>query len=1000
MPWYLVLSLLCSAGMPQINGIRVEPITTGPRANLVPDFSFEDVKGGVPAGWRWDQGRTDAALSIDDRQAHSGRQSVRLQNRTPMGAHVYGTLWTEPPIPVKPGTHYTLSFYARSDVPGVAWVGGGRDWRIRAAIRPTGGKWKRSATQFTTAGDETSFVLRILSESPTPGVWVDDIKLEEGAPETFCEPPSNHKGLILSAPDEIGSLRDGPWERVFELYCPDAGSREIEATLAQPNHSSRQDITARLTKGPSRIHVRGEAPELAGTPWTLSVRVRDGETSAEASTSLRFLSPGAVQKRLQELADAGRQLKTMVDAIRQKGMDPSCPLVGVTVVNDFIQYVRADIEHGELDRAVEQVNQMESIANRVRDELESALNGRRPLPEVPRYVTSPITIDGPSFVAEARFPASGRTERRPVFFTGYGHFNQVRADLEKFPGYGVNIIQIELGPNSVFPNDEKPSDAAIRDLLRVFDRAAGAGVSVCLLISPHYMPQWAYDRYPDLRVPREGFLRYCLHAPEGRALLKRFIDYLMPRIKDHPALHSICLSNEPINVEAPSCPFAQAAWREWLKKRYGDVATLNGRWASRYGSFDDIPLPEAKVEPTPPAHEFVLFNQEFFAGWHRMLADAIHAIAPKIPVHAKAMTWNFLSDVDQRFGVDAELFAGFSQINGNDSINFYTYGQREWVQDWQRNNMGHDLQRSVGDMPVFNSENHIITDRDTRPVPPEHVRTALWQAAVHGQSATAIWVWERTYDPRSDVAASIMHRPACAEAVGRTGLDLLRLAPEMRALQKLPPRIALLHSTTALVYDRGDYVNCVKELYTALDFTGLKLGFVTERQLIAGTGPRPPVLLVPSVHHLSDEAVKALAAYPGRVVLVGDGRLLDRDAYDRPRESKPDGERLARSSREGDAKRLWPRLLERLPTWKTTPTVSVSHADGSPVWGVEWLAAEYDGRLIVNLVQHADKPERIVLRRGTAPFQGLDLLTGERIDGELTLEPLMPRLLADTDVKP
>ena len=59
------------------------------------------------------------------------------------------------------------------------------------------------------------------------------------------------------------------------------------------------------------------------------------------------------------------------------------------------------------------------------------------------------------------------------------------------------------------------------------------------------------------------------------------------------------------------------------------------------------------------------------------------------------------------------------------------------------------------DAPVFNSENHVIFDREMRYIPPEHVRAALWQEAIHGQSATTIWVWEREKsNPRGDFAGA------------------------------------------------------------------------------------------------------------------------------------------------------------------------------------------------------------------------------------------------------
>jgi hypothetical protein len=450
-----------------------------------------------------------------------------------------------------------------------------------------------------------------------------------------------------------------------------------------------------------------------------------------------------------------------------------------------------------------------------------------------------------------------------------------------------------------------------------------------------------------------------------------------------------------MNAESPDSPAQQEAWHQWLLRRHGSVARLNQRWAGHYESFEQVPVPADWGDmSSPPHYEFVLFNQEWFAAWHQRMADAIHQVAPKVPVHAKAMTWNFFSDLQQRFGVDAELFGQFSQIQGNDSFNLYSHGQGPWVQAWDMNNKGHDLQRSVADLPVFNSENHLIADGETRTIPPEHIRTTLWQAAVHGQSATTIWVWDRTYDPQHVFAGSIMTRPLCVDAAGRTGLDLLRLGEQVRALQTVSALVGLLYSTTALVYDRGAYTDCLHRLYVALTFTGCKLGFVTERQLMTGKGHRPPILLVPNVRHLPAAALDALEQYPGRVVLVGGPGCLERSEYDQRQRPAPEWERIGFDRKTTQPEDLWPVLLQRLPAWHVKLPVEVTDIEGEPVWGVEWLTAQAGEQPIVNLIRHARQAVRIRIRFLSRPARGTDLLTGEKFDSTLKLAPLRPRLLA------
>ena len=75
------------------------------------------------------------------------------------------------------------------------------------------------------------------------------------------------------------------------------------------------------------------------------------------------------------------------------------------------------------------------------------------------------------------------------------------------------------------------------------------------------------------------------------------------------------------------------------------------------------------------------------------------------------------------------------------------------------------------------------------------------------------------------------------------GHDLNRAAVEVTALQQAPPQVAILQSPTAAVWDNGAYNDCLNKLYTALSFTGLKIGFAPERGLEGGQlSARAPAL--------------------------------------------------------------------------------------------------------------------------------------------------------------
>ncbi|HEX2948846.1 MAG TPA: beta-galactosidase [Armatimonadota bacterium] len=654
--------------------------------------------------------------------------------------------------------------------------------------------------------------------------------------------------------------------------------------------------------------------------------------------------------------------------------------------------------HRELVRAFMQIHDLEQMATRLTNELQAATQKKIRFPVVPKWTgTERPTVQRSSFIAPTKTVGQQTSEKRPVFFTGYGHFNQVRADIEKFPAYGTNIVQVEFGPVSIFQRDETPINDEIQRTVDLLNRAQKAGVAVNLLISPHYFPKWMLTKYPELNKKRGGFMQFCLHSPQGQAFLDQYIKTFLPVIKDHPALHSIVLTNEPVNVEEP-CAYALTAWHAWLQKRHGSIAVLNRRWGADYANFDAVPLYNP-IDKTiagtwhgGPWLDYVRFNQEFFAGWHQHLADTVHAIAPNLPVTSKPMSFTMVRDDSLYYGVDATLFGKFSQINGNDSFNYYT-GTGEFAQSWQLNPMEFDLQRSVKDAPVFNSENHLILDGDTRFVPAVHVRSVLWQSAIHGQSGTTIWVWERTFGEDNGFVGSIMHRPSCAEAVGVVNDDLNRAAQEVTALQQAPAQVMILDTVSSAAWNADNRYKSMEKLYTALDFTGLQLGFITERQLEAGILPSAPVVIIPEGEtYLSDTAYATLQRYTGRIIRLSPAAIA-RNEYNQSRTLTIKTETWQNTKVLADWKSLWQALLPKLPVWKLAPAVQVRAADGQPLWGVEWRCAKTQTGQVINLSNFRKVPVTVKLFANGKMVTAVDVLTGKSVIGTLTLQPMEVRLL-------
>ncbi|MBP7934958.1 MAG: carbohydrate binding domain-containing protein [Phycisphaerae bacterium] len=220
--------------------------------------SFETIDGkGMPKDWIWDRRNTDATCGIDTWRAHTGKRALRLTNGTTFGAHIYGLLHSEQPIALQPGKAYTLSAYVRSDDPGIAWVGGGRAWQYRLRFPATNGRWQRVWMTFKPSEADRDFTLLISTENPTKGVWIDDLKLEEGESPTPDATPDK-QALLEPLQAEVEVPGDGPFEIPFHLVLP---TRYADLTVRARLDRLAAQAEAKLTVETSaaRVHITGEA---------------------------------------------------------------------------------------------------------------------------------------------------------------------------------------------------------------------------------------------------------------------------------------------------------------------------------------------------------------------------------------------------------------------------------------------------------------------------------------------------------------------------------------------------------------------------------------------------------------------------------------------------------------------------------------------------------------------------------------------------------------------
>ena len=959
---------------------------------------------------------------------------------------------------------------------------------------------------------------------------------------------------FADAPETIVAEEDG----TYAVYILNYGTASRDFELELPF----QQVTAALpitvpgkTIFRKTVEVQWQQPgEYSG-----EVLVTDLATSQTQSRTVELKvspNPTVLEGRFNDLELGLADLDGLLSQAETLQLATDYETVNATVIRNFVGYGREDILQGELERANYVATELERLLGEATSQLTDYINAVKTPLAVPRYVTDRSTIDQYSFMADTLMAGESTPSKRPVFFTGYGHFGQVKADIPKFEDYGTNLIQIEIGPNGIIvpeeplpgwapsesggvqaeseldqavyhggaaslhisnassygphvfynlsqwltvepnttyevsawvkgngvqnawigggsgwgdrllvphgtygwqqitaqfttgPNDNSypflilsedvtpdlwiddisfvkvgtstnllrngdfeeigaPNPAKgyristdpIVSVQQTLQQAAEHNVAVSLLISPHYFPAWVLEEWPETQSDSIGFIRFNIEAAKSREIIEDYLRTLIPMVKNYESLHNIVLSNESTyhaNLETAHL----GEWQTYLETKYTGIADLNLAYGTSYAAFSEVPMPQTE-SATPQFYDYVVFNNELFSEWHSWMADIVHELAPDIPVNAKIMNYAWGGN-GLNLGVDVEQFAEFSQISGNDAYNFYGWGIPGYMNMFKY----YDLQASIKEMPVFNSEDHIIQDWDTNYIPEMvgHARTNLWQGAIHNRTATTYWVWERTYNDASDFNGSIMHRPDVTAAIGRTNLDLNRLAEEVTAFQEDTAKSAILYSIPSLVYqartpdvvDRwstGAYVKKLNAFYEALNFSGQKVGFVTEKQAALQGLEKHELVVVPNATHVSADTLTALLAYVqqgGKLVITG-ADALKYNELNQLLPATPRSQLLSHANTivipaTADAAAIREEMIDLLGGLDLMKVELIDVNTDELVQNVEWRSVVKDGKLLINAANYGWEDYEVEIVVDGEPLSAWkNLLTGETVTNANTL---------------
>ena len=698
-----------------------------------------------------------------------------------------------------------------------------------------------------------------------------------------------------------------------------------------------------------------------------------------------------------------------------QNIDTAYEDINYYTIKKCLKYVEEDTNY--YDSAIMEYNEtaLEELYAEARDNMKEYLAGTKKPKQTHIYDSDGMFVDG---------KVLRNSESRPIYSIGVGHGAQSLDDLHTLAKFGYSNIHIEASLSAVIKEDATSENGysidieAIGRIKNNFERAESSGLAVNLLISTHYLPDFMYIKYPELEASRDTFRLNCRH--EGvKEIVEAFLRALMPAIKDYKALTTIILANEPATLANATPEYYNKYFQEYLIGIYNDnIDELNDVYGAEYTHFSQVTIPT--VADGAIAYDWMNCVDILLTEYITFIKDIVSEYTD-VPTNVKTMRElelyeNAADDNDYKKtifrGVSHEKLKEISGIAGTDEESYYRHGGGTSMQETM---MWYDMLRAIYEKPIYNSEDHLISLGDERYIDAQRVHTTgtLWQSAIHGLYMSSMWIWERSYEI-DQFKNQLLSRPDVVAATGKVNYELNRLSDKVSAISEKEPRVALLYSDTARVFEsetdrKKTHMAACSKYYLSTLYNGEKVGFITDNAY--EHLDKYEVLIIPQVINIPSNVLSKIKAFienGGRVIIYEYMGLLDY-TYDSLKYNEHgllnDAQTVQYIIANAYKTSVWDDSWDCGATTDELASifeecfdrrVELVYADtGKAVSGVDWTWTEFEGNILVNMCNYLrnDLSNIQVKLDGNVVESATDLISGDNCGNSFELQEMTPVLL-------
>jgi beta-galactosidase GanA len=493
--------------------------------------------------------------------------------------------------------------------------------------------------------------------------------------------------------------------------------------------------------------------------------------------------------------------------------------------------------------------------------------------------------------------AEARIDGHQLLVNGkpYSPFGMVaHCSVDEYPrlaSLGVNSVHIDSVYLSYTLEDDGAAEvAALRDML---DAAHANGMTALVQFGGHYTPEWLFEMHPDCKMKRPdgtdgsgGWHSWCLNHSGAREVFKKYVEAVTRGIKDHPALITWCLWNEPhLYPDVDFHPSTIDKFQNWLQHKYNSIDGLNTAWDSEHAGFDRINAP-AEHAPDQPVMwtDWMRFRQENYADFFRWQADVIRAIDPGHPITTKIVPFDSHSNLAWGRAVNTRLWAdSFCDAVGFDSYpSLDETHKARWIADFMRG-MGRGK-------PAWNTEDAFArVDSRGRPSP-QTERSIFWMQFARGVSGRWFFLWS----PKKDFYQRFTYPDGSVEpgmyALRDCSRQLHANLPLLTEAKMAASQVAVLHSMATNLHSIDDFAPTADQMtiFMCLYQRHIPFEFIGEDDLTIDVLKKYRALVVVGTRNISHAQLAGIEQFvEGGGHVLANARFGEFDDYGRKYDSYP-----------------------------------------------------------------------------------------------------------------